>query len=95
MNTEEILLTVLLAVVIAVLLLRPFVVPQPAPRRARRRRATVGPVLRTETYRLSRQTRGRGYDPEASPVRVAVSNRKMPPAHHFGRKRNSEAYSNR
>lgn len=95
MNTEEILLTVLLAVVIAVLLLRPFVVPQPAPRRARRRRATGVPVLRTVTYRLSRQNRSRGYDPEASPVRVAVSNRKVPPAHHFGRKRNSEAYSNR
>lgn len=95
MNTEDILLTVLLAAVIAVLLLRPFVFPQPAPRRARRRRATVGPVLRTETYRLSRQARSRGYDPEASPVRIALSNRKIPPMRHFGRKRDNEAYSNR
>lgn len=94
MNTEEILLTCLLAAAIALMLLRPFVVRQPALRPVRRK-VKKRTVRGMETYRLARPARNKGYDPEASPVRVAISTRKIPSVHRFGRKRNNEAYSNR
>lgn len=95
MTTEEILLTCLLASTIVCMLLRPFVVRESAPRRVHRRKANRTSVPGTETYRLSRPMRNKGYVPEASPVGIAVSARKFPPVHRFGRKRNNEAYSNR
>lgn len=89
MSTPEIMLTAALASVIAFMLVRPFVVRHPAARPVRRRKPQT--ILRHEVYR---PTPAICENRQSVPVRVAAIHRKLPPLHSYGRKKNSEAYSN-